>query len=134
MIFRRINFNEDKIRSEDIIDLFASDLTTSTCHLNYNSPTENLFFVIENYNGVMLGAAEARIEDEHILKLLNFAVHPSYRNQGLGSEFLTAFENYVKEFLSLQITMIKLIPGGNSRRFYENRGYERDWIFLFKNI
>lgn len=82
----------------------------------------------------MLGAAEARIEDEHILKLLNFAIHPNYRNQGLCSELLTAFEDYVKEFLSLQVTMIKLIPGGNSKEFSENRGYELDWIFLFKII
>jgi len=66
--------------------------------------------------------------------LLNFAVHPNYRNQGLGSEFLAAIENYVKELLSSQVTMIKLIPGGNSGGFYENRGYEQDWIFLFKII
>ncbi len=134
MIFRHIDFNEDKTRSEDIINLFASDLATNTSHFDDESLTENLFFVIENHNGVMLGAVEARIEDEHILKLINFAVHPSYRNQGLGSELLTAFEYYVKEFLSLQVTMIKLIPGGSSREFYENRGYEQDWIFLFKNI
>ena len=134
MIFRHIDFNEDKTRSEEIINLFASDLATSTCHFDDESPTENLFYVIENHNGVMVGAAEARIEDEHIFKLLNLAILPSYRNKGLGSEFLTAIENYVKESLSSQVTMIKLIPGGNSGGFYENRGYEQDWIFFFKNI
>jgi ribosomal protein S18 acetylase RimI-like enzyme len=112
MIFRHIDFNEDKACSKDIINLFARDLATNTSHFDDQSPTENLFFVIENNNGVILGAAEARIEDKHILKLLNFTIHPNHRNQGLGSYLLTAFEDYVKGRFSLQVTIIKLLSGG----------------------
>lgn len=129
MIIRQVNFNEDSTHKTATINLFTNEIATNAPDID-----DNLFFVIENNRGDMLGAAEARIENKHIFKLLNFAIHPGFRNQGLGSEFLVKLETYVTEMLSLQLTMIKLIPGGDSRAFYENRGYERDWIILFKKL
>jgi GNAT superfamily N-acetyltransferase len=134
MIFRNINIDEDKVIFDDIRTLFSSDDATSTLHYENESHTENLFFVVEEDNGQILGAAEARIEEDHILKLLNFIIHSKYRKRGVGSGFLTAIETYTKEFLFSQVNKIKLIPGGDSRKFYENKGYEQDWLFLIKKL
>ena len=87
---------------------------------------EHLIDLVEN-DGALAALVEMAVEPDHLL-IVNLAVDPACRGQGLGSRLLAHAEAVARE---LHLEMLRLYTNGlmaENIALYQRRGYEIDRV------
>ncbi len=121
-IIRRFN-REDLEKVERIADISLKEEYTRELYISIHKFWRDGFLVHE-MSGEVTGFICGMKEDAKTARVLMLAVHPFYRNQGIGSNLL---ENFIEVSSSSGANKITLeVRVGNQRtiNFYKRRGFQ----------
>ncbi|NJN76279.1 MAG: GNAT family N-acetyltransferase [Synechococcaceae cyanobacterium RL_1_2] len=97
----------------------------------------------QNNMEILVGTAEVTVQTneagEKQAYIANFAVHPAYRRQGIGTKLLQSCEEVSKEWGFDHISLHTLDSNQQAQQLYRKRGYQvhrieyRGWGWLWRS-
>jgi len=117
-------------REEDLPDIYDIETRSFSPHWSYNSLAQEVCHPRE-YSHVLAGKLNGRVvcftvfwtvvDECHVL---NFAVHPDYRRQGIGAAMMDAVLRRMKSLDIRVVTLEVRISNLTARRLYERAGFK----------
>ena len=112
-----------------ICDMEATRLPYTRFRKIYEAQLSNpaFFCLIREEEGAVIGVVNLRFEDQlhhsdRIAEIMEFVIHPDWRNRGIGSEMFAKAEEIAKEKGCCQIEVACNQLRKETHRFYERNG------------
>lgn len=81
-------------------------------------------FLVYEVNGDVVGFICGTILDQESVRILMLAVHPLYRNRGIGSELLQTFVEVSSSRGVKRIVLEVRVSSSKAIKFYQKRGFK----------
>ncbi len=81
-------------------------------------------FLVYEVNGEIIGFICGTIVDQDSVRVLMLAVHPLYRNRGVGSELLQRFVEVSSSLGVKRIILEVRVSSSKAIKFYQKRGFQ----------
>ncbi len=85
-------------------------------------------FIVAEINRTVVGYVVGFLSGEGKGRIFSFAVHPSYRNRGIGSALLKEIIDIFSRYGVSEIILEVRLGNIKARRFYEKHGFYRTGI------
>lgn len=81
-------------------------------------------FLVYEINGRIVGFICGTILDQKSVRVLMLAVHPLYRNRGIGSELLQRFVGVSSSMGATRVVLEVRVSSPKAIEFYQKRGFQ----------
>lgn len=81
-------------------------------------------FLVYEINGRIVGFICGTILDQKSVRVLMLAVHPLYRNHGIGSELLQRFVEVSSSMGATRVVLEVRVSSSKAIEFYQKRGFQ----------
>jgi len=81
-------------------------------------------FLVHEINGEVTGFVCGIILDSETVRVLMLAVHPFYRNRGIGSELLQRFMEVSSSIGTSKVVLEVRVGSRKAIKFYQKRGFQ----------
>ncbi len=80
-------------------------------------------FIVAELNGIVIGYVVGFMESEKTGRIFSLAVHPKYRNRGIGSSLLKEIIDVIKKNKANEIILEVRQSNIKAKKFYEKHGF-----------
>lgn len=121
-LIRRLK-KDDLEKVQDIADISLKEEYNRELFITIKELWDDGFLVYE-MNGEVTGFICGIILDSESVRVLMLAVHPLYRNRGIGSELLQRFTEVSSSIGANKILLEVRVGSKNVIQFYQKRGFQ----------
>jgi len=114
---------EDLKEVQNIADISLKEVYDRNLFITIKELWQNGFRVYE-ISGEVAGFICGTILDSRSVRVLMLAVHPIYRNRGIGTELLQRFTEISLSIGATKIVLEVRISSKKAIRFYQKRGFQ----------
>ncbi len=114
---------EDLEEVQNIADISLKEVYDRTIFITIKELWKEGFLVHE-INGDVTGFICGIVLDSMSVRVLMLAVHPTYRNRGIGSELLGRFTEVALSIGANKIVLEVRIGSRKAIKFYQKRGFQ----------